>query len=423
MTEEEMKAIAEAATKAASAAVTQATVKMGEDFSALKSENEGLKKIVDDLNAEVKAGKAEVHKMGETLVKATKGFGGVSIVKDLGAGKSELSFSKAKMYRGMATDNWIGADKERAIAEEVRTRAIQAGVGTDGGYALFEELSTDLITLIRERNPFEKLPVMRLNLDAYHFKMPRVTGGSTGYWTGENAEITESDMKFGLITLEPRKAAALVYASKEMVNSASNALVQVIENDIADAIVAQMVVGLLYGNGIDNRPLGLANIPGITKYNPTADTNGTSPSKASMRAVRANVPSKYLSNSGAFLGHENAFLKMAETISATISEAVLLSDEELILKSLNKPYVSTGHIVSNKTKASGTGLSDMFYGLWNEFVLATWWGGMTMESTTIGGKAFANDAIAFKSVLPVNCAVRREDAFVHAQYVQTITLQ
>ena len=111
MTEEEMKAIAEAATKAASAAVTQATVKMGEDFSALKSENEGLKKIVDDLNAEVKAGKAEVHKMGETLVKATKGFGGVSIVKDLGAGKSELSFSKAKMYRGMATDNWIGADR------------------------------------------------------------------------------------------------------------------------------------------------------------------------------------------------------------------------------------------------------------------------------------------------------------------------
>lgn len=83
MTEEEMKAIAEAATKAASAAVTQATVKMGEDFSTLKSENEGLKKIVDDLNAEVKAGKAEVHKMGETLVKATKGFGGVSIVKDL----------------------------------------------------------------------------------------------------------------------------------------------------------------------------------------------------------------------------------------------------------------------------------------------------------------------------------------------------
>ena len=88
MTEEEMKAIAEAATKAASTAVTQATVKIVEDFSTMKSENEGLKKVVDDLNAEVKAGKAEIHKMGETLVKASKGFGGLSIAKDLGAGKS-----------------------------------------------------------------------------------------------------------------------------------------------------------------------------------------------------------------------------------------------------------------------------------------------------------------------------------------------
>ena len=62
-----------------------------------------------------------------------------------------------------------------------------------------------------------------------------------------------------------------------------------------------------------------------------------------------------------------------------------------------------------------------FCGLeWNEFLSATWWGGLRMEATQEGGSAWANDLYGFKAVLPMNSAPRRPDAFCHAKFVKSI---
>lgn len=422
MDKESLELIAKAASEAAQKATNEAIVKVGQDFGELKKEHEQTAAELVALKKQIADGDVKVAKMNGTLVKVANNIKGISLA-DCGIEGADAELNKAKLYRGIATGRWEGSEKELAVMTTFREKSQLAGVATDGGYAIPPEYATSIIELIRKRNPFESLNVMRLNLSRYHFKMPKITTGASAYWVGEAAAITETDVKFGMLTLEPRKVANIVYASKEMVNAADAAIVATIENDMARAIVDKMVVGFLYGNGVDNMPLGLANTIGIKSFDPSADTNGTDPTKANFRRMRMSVSQDLVSDSFAFLGNELAFAKAAELVSSTAPEAAALqADEVLIRNACGKPYVATGHVAANKTKGSGVNLSDMFYGAWEDFVMATWWGGLTLESTTVGGDAFKNDCYAFKAVLPTACAARRADAFVHGKFISTIKL-
>jgi 4-amino-4-deoxy-L-arabinose transferase-like glycosyltransferase len=221
-----------------------------------------------------------------------------------------------------------------------------------------------------------------------------------------------------LIQMQPVKAANLVYASREMIESADPAAVAVIENDMAEALVTLMVQGFLYGNGAGNTPLGLANMVGLAKLESGA--TGDALTRAFGRQLKSKVPQKYVSNNFKFLGNRNEFWDLANAIvTAAPDGSAMGSDDMLIKNALGEDYVSSGLVKADKAKGAGHDLSDMFYGAWEKFMVATWWGGLRIDSTNVGGDAFANDMIGFRAVLPVACAARDIGAFAHAPYVKT----
>jgi HK97 family phage major capsid protein len=421
MTPEEMKQIADVAAKAAQEATQKAIDSNSAEMTVLKEQAVAHAKEMKDLALQVKSGEAEVTRVGDTLHKVAKAAGHVSLVRDLGAGKSELQHDKAKMYRGMLTGNWHGADKEKEIAFAVREKALQTGEGTAGGYVLATEMSTDIFEAVRDRNVLAELGCMNISPNRSRFELPGVDTGATGYFTGEGNSISISDMKFKLIAMEAKKAAAIVAVSKEMIASADPAVVAILERDMAASLAYTIMYNALYGNGANSTPIGLANIPGVTKYTVAVDTNGSAPTKAFMRAMKASVPQKYVSNSFRFLANNNTNLQIATLVeAATPTATALVSDDVIIRNAYGLPYSTSGHVAANKTLGSGVNLSDLFYGSWEEFVYATWYGGMRIESTVEGGNAFVNDLMLFKAVMPVNFACRRPDTFVQAPFVKTI---
>jgi len=421
MTPEEMKQIADAAAKAAQEATQKAIDNNSAEMTALKDQAVAHAKEMKELAAQVKSGEAEVTRVGDTLHKVAKAAGHVSLVRDLGAGKSELNHDKAKMWRGMLTGNWHGADKEKEIAFAVREKALQTGEGAAGGFVLATEMSTDIFEAVRDRNVLAELGCMNISPTRSRFELPGVDTGATGYFTGEGNAISISDMKFKLIAMEAKKAAAIVAVSKEMIAAADSAIVSIIERDMAASLAYVIMYNALYGNGANSTPLGLANMPGITKYAPQADATGSAPTKKFLRQMKSFVPQKYVSNSFRFLANANTNAQIAtllEVVSPTASS--LVSDDVLIRNAYGTAYSTSGHVASNKTLSTGHDLSDLFYGSWEEFVYATWYGGMRIESTVEGGNAFVNDLMLFKAVMPVNFACRRPDTFVQAPFVNTI---
>ena len=418
MTEEEMKLIADAATKAATEAFEKSAkeqnVKITADYSKLENSIAEVGKKLDDAEAFAKT-------IDGKLVKVARSMGGVSLVDDLGAGKDELNLNKAKMYRGMLTENWAGADKEKEIAFAVREKAMQSDVGSSGGYAIPTEFNGSLMSYVRDFNPFTTMGLMLLNPTRSKLEIPGISSGTTAYMIGEGKEITESEMTFNLKTMTPHKVASLVYASQEMINAADPAIVGILERDTGEAIAAQQAFQILYGNKTGNGILGLYNIDGVQNYAPTADTTGTDPTRANLRAIRSMVAQKYMSNSFAFVGNENLFQKVVSLVETANTNGTLMgTDEEVIARAMGKKYFSTGHVLANKTLSTGHDLSDLFYGKWDEAMLATWWGGLRIESTNTGGKAWANGLIGFRAMLPFDFTVRRPETFVRAPYMKTI---
>jgi HK97 family phage major capsid protein len=420
LTKEQLEKIGAVASEAAKKAV-------GEYES---NQNPHMKKLMEDTVAQaeqvkalvdaVKKGEAQVELLNGQLMKFAKAQGQVSIMKDLNGNASDCDVNMAKVFRGIITNNWAGAEKEKDIMVQAREKAIQTGDSASGGYVIPVELSTDIVTLVRERNILAALGVLTVNPMRSRFEIPTMTQGVTANFIGETQEITASDIKFGIISLDPKKLVTMAYASREMIDAADPSIVAIINNDMATAIAEKQMWASLYGNNTAHTPLGLANVPGIQTLESAA--TGDDPSKKFMRQIRAKVPQKYGSNpSFAFAMNELVAMNIADLISTAAPEtSVLLSDDELTRRACGKPYYTSGVIKADKSKSTGANLGDVFYGPWNEFLSATWWGGLRMEATQEGGSAWANDLYGFKAVLPMNSAPRRPDAFCHAKFVKSI---
>lgn len=399
------KSASEGASKAASEAATV----------AVKSVQENLEKKIGEQGA-------EIQKIGETLVKLSKNVE-VSMA-DVGASEKEIKHmktlkSKALMFRGMVTNNWSGAEEQKAMADAVKQKAIEAGDQASGGYVLPVEMSADIVRLVRERAVFAELGCTMVSPSRAQFNIPKVTGGVTAYMVGEGKAITESDMKFGLIQLAPKKAAALVYASREMIDAADPGIVELIQSDMANSLVEMQMTQALYGNGGANQVVGLYNQDGITKLATAA--GGDDPTSAFMRQLRSQVNQKYKTGSFKFLANENTVLKMSALIAASAPDAsVLLTDEQRARSAFGKDFVSSGLVRDTKSKGGTNRLSEVFYGNWENFVVANWWGGMRIDSSTQGGVAWAQDMYSFRAILPFDFGVRDAAQFAIGDYIKTI---
>ena len=419
MTDEELKLIAATAEEATNKAFDTKSVKVTADFESLKDENEKNKALIEGLKKEVEEGKVTVTSLDGKLIKMAAGQQAISI-KGLGGGQRELSFSKEKMYRGMTTGNWHGADMEKEIAYTVKSKAISSVSGESGGFPLPEEMAVGVIEMIRERNPLKDLGVLEVNPKCETLKFPKVTQGSSGYWVGQGTGIQESDMKFGLISMTPKTVASLLYVTKPMADIMDQSYVTVIENDIANALAATQFQGFLYGNGSDNTPIGLANIPGIDKTLATG-ADGDSPTKTFLRQLRAKVNQKYHNGNFKMLGNKSLFFEIASLVATAAPDAAAaMKDEILVDNACGVPFLSSGIALANKTKGSGTSLADLFYGNWNSFIMANWLGGITIERTDVGGKAFEANLTGIRATMNTDCAVRHTDEFAIAPFVKTI---
>lgn len=339
---------------------------------------------------------------------------------------------KAEYYRGIATNYWADGSEAKKVFDEYRAysknKTILAGDGSSGMSLIPTEYSSSIIELIRENDVLSALGVTSISPSRAIVEFPKIVSGSKAYMVGEGQKREETDVGFGKISLRVHEAAAQVYASKMMVLEADPSLIPVLESDLADALREKRMEMALYGKNVNNEPMGLFNTPGIksigeisTDGNIQAAANGDSPTTAFIRKLRGLVKSKYGRSSMKFLTNEDVLSQIAtelDTLSGMAS--AVLSEDEKIKRVLNAAYLESGHVKADISRGSGTNLGQIFYGNWSSFMVATWWGGMTIEFSTQNQKAWDNNLYSVKACLPFDFAVRRPEEFAIAKFVKTI---
>jgi HK97 family phage major capsid protein len=87
--------------------------------------------------------------------------------------------------------------------------------------------------------------------------IPKITGGASASYVGENVNISATQQSFGQITLAAKKLAALVPISNELLQVNTVAADQIVREDLVKAMAMREDLAFIRGDGTANTPKGM----------------------------------------------------------------------------------------------------------------------------------------------------------------------
>lgn len=252
--------------------------------------------------------------------------------------------------------------------------------GSGGNLVATNLLAQDFIELLRNRTRVLQLGATVLSGLVGNVAIPSETAAATASWMSENGTLTESDQTFGQLTLSPHMLGAFTKVSRRMLLQATPAVQQVVERDLALQLAVAIDAAAISGTGSANQPTGILNTSGIGSV--AIGTNGGAPTYDNIVGLYQAVAAANADRGAlGFLTNANVKSTLLTTpkIGTTFPEFVWESP------SANDPAALDGamlgyraavsnNVPSNLTKGTGTDLSAIIFGNWNDLVVANWGG-------------------------------------------------
>jgi HK97 family phage major capsid protein len=210
-------------------------------------------------------------RLGEAVEKMVTNPGGrrkLEFHSDGTTGDDAGRFSFGRLFRAMSTKDWSGARYEK--------KALGEGTGSAGGYLVPEQHVSEVKDRITAQAVIRKAGATVYPMNTDTLNIPKVSGGATAYWIGENTQITSGDQTFAQEQLVARTLAAMVKVSNQLLQDTSGAAEAAIRRDIAKVLALAEDVAFIEGDGTSNKPVGIINTSGVNEV--TLGANGGTPS-------------------------------------------------------------------------------------------------------------------------------------------------
>lgn len=340
--------------------------------------------------------------------------------------KEASKFSFAKAGYAIASKNWDRAGLEKDILTAT-AKAQTIDPGTAGGVMVPTQVSSSIIDILQARSVLAQMGTTQLNLTGIgKFQLPRKTAVSTAYWLGELDAITPSSLAFDNVQLDPKKVAALVTMSKELIADANQSIEQIVRTDIARQLALAIDNKGILGDGTSDTPIGIINTPNISTYAVAAD--GDPANYATFEELIALLEDENaLEGKLGFLGHPKIFRALRRQTVAQWSGQAPGEGEPLFLPIISDMKLAeilgygigkTTNIPATGTKGTGTALSQLIFGNFEDLVQATW-GGLMIDASDTAGDNFAKYAVQIRAVARVDFAIRQPKSFAVATDIMT----
>lgn len=161
-----------------------------------------------------------------------------------------------------------------AALEKSAEKAMSAGDPLAGGFLVPTEFSQDIIELLRASAVVRSLNPLTMPMTSGSIKVPKITGGTTAAYIGENTNITKSELATGQITMTFKKLAALVPISNDLLRYSSPSADGIVRDDAVRSLSAREDLAFIRGNGLSGTPKGLKDwIAAGGKFDGTGTVN------------------------------------------------------------------------------------------------------------------------------------------------------
>ena len=190
----------------------------------------------------------------EPEVKAPSGITMARLAKCIAIAKNDpekalfIAAGRNNEAKGM-----YGSDKKLHAA----LKALSVTTPSAGGFLVDEVLSDDFIPLLTSKTAVLELGARKIPMPSGNINIPRVTGGATAYYQGENANTTISQQTLGNVHLSSKKLTVLVPISNDLIRNASMAADVLVRDDMINQANLKIDYTAMYGEGTEYAPLGI----------------------------------------------------------------------------------------------------------------------------------------------------------------------
>lgn len=291
-------------------------------------------------------------------------------------------------------------------------RAMSTQTPSEGGALVPENLSTEIIPLLRQFGITRALGARAIPLPNGNLTIPRQTGGANFNWVGENEKNTSSQPTLGNIKLSAKKMAGMIPLSNEMIRDSSVAADIWVRDELVSGISEKEDVTSLYGAGTQYTPIGVKNAKDVKKA-----ALGKIPSSDDLAAIVGLLMTEKFGKLTAPAWRFNGVLW---SIYYNLKDGVgnYIHRQEMDQgKLLSFPFKIDNNVIYNAGATHSD--TEIFFGDWAQFLIgeamaleikaseeATYWDGSQLVS------AYNNDQTVMRAIQREDFGVRYGNAFV-----------
>lgn len=353
--------------KGIDASNAEATQKGLSELDALVKELEAANQV------EAAEQRAAEQKLDLLQKKAGCSFSLVKFVRELSEGRGLTGLEAEVAEMGAEEYRRMGLTANGAVVPSAFIRAAQgqnAGTAVDGGN-LVETMAARYVEALKE-----KLVVAQLGatvLTDLLGEVPVITSAAiSADWGAEGAAASTKKANYAKAVMKPHRNSVNVVVTKDLLRQTSFDVEQDLINKITEAHAVLLESAAIAGKGTGNEPKGILSTVGIGDV--AMGTNGAAISWKKVVELETKVNSVN-ANRGrmAYLTNAKVFGALKTTEKATGSGRFIM--EDAAAGRCNGYVTEFSNLVpSNLTKGSGSNLSAMIFGNFQDLYIGQWGG-------------------------------------------------
>lgn len=312
---------------------------------------------------------------------------------------------------GRSTNGFFMPMRDMRAKPKVQQRATYAvGTPPTGGFTVETELmEQEFIEILRNQAMVMRLGARMFSGLVGNVDIPGQATAATSYWVGEGNEITQSEGTFRQIPLRMKTVGALSRYTRDIMMQSSIDIEMFIRGDFAEITALAIDTAAIEGTGLNNQPRGILNTSGIGSI--SLGTNGGHPSWGSIVGLIREI-----SVNNAMIGG-TAWLTNPHVLSKLMTTPIQSGGTEgnFILKEPGNtlcgfPFYMTNQIPADLTKGTGTNLSAVILGNWNQLIVGEW-GVFEVLANPFSDRVFPSGSVEVRCMHSVDVAIRHPQSF------------
>jgi HK97 family phage major capsid protein/HK97 family phage prohead protease len=294
----------------------------------MNSRGSRSKQIKDEENPDIGMSDKEVRQF--SFVKALRALANPNDRRAQQDAAFEYEASSSAATRMGKTPQGILVPSD-VLSRSLNTATSGSSAGDTGGFSIATSLmAQSFIDMLRNRATIMQLGTTMSGLVG-NIAIPKQASGATGYWLGEDDQVTGSTAELAQIGLTPKTVGALSEITRKLLQQSSLDVEAMVRSDIAKALALTIDSAGYYGTGSNNQPKGITKYSDINTVDFGTDGVGEGTGQmptfdeivameSAIAADNADVNSMaYVFNSG-MRGHFKTTQKFDDTNGATIWE-------------------------------------------------------------------------------------------------------